>query len=284
MKNIKNLYDESDLTDAVMSGDLNLTKALIAKGADVNEITKTIFGFTTALVLASVLDRVEIAQALMDKGANVNAKDPAGDTVLMLAVKNGNVEMAQALMDKGANVDATDTMGNTVLMLAVKNGNVKMVQALMYRGANPDAVASDGFTALMKNSMSTDGKAEIANALIEGGANAFVTAPDGYDAGRFAGPYSKIAEIISKHNTIERIKERDESLLNKHINSILNGERLAPCANLAIEKKLKALTFIRENKMKEIKENPEEFKKIKDSEYYPLLQLQENEKSENSDS
>ena len=65
----------------------------------------------------------EIAKALIDKGADVNAEDKKRQTVLMIATAKGNIEIAKILIDKGADVNAKDINGATALMWAalVKN-------------------------------------------------------------------------------------------------------------------------------------------------------------------
>ena len=50
--------------------------------------------------------RTEIVQALIDKGADVNAKDKKGATALMLASQKGYKEIVQLLITKGADVNA----------------------------------------------------------------------------------------------------------------------------------------------------------------------------------
>ena len=60
----------------------------------------------------------------------INARDDYGDTALMLAARYGHKEIAQALLDKGANPDAQDKGGYTALMLAAHKGHKEIAGLL----------------------------------------------------------------------------------------------------------------------------------------------------------
>lgn len=60
--------------------------------------------------------------ALIDKNADINAKDEYGRTALIWAACNGLEEVCITLMDKGADVNASDRVGWTSLILAAGKG------------------------------------------------------------------------------------------------------------------------------------------------------------------
>ena len=75
--------------------------------------------------------------ALIAAGANPGAAiGGAGYTPLMLATANDARPLAQALIAKGAQVNAVNSGGVTALMIAVADGNADMVELLLRAGAN----------------------------------------------------------------------------------------------------------------------------------------------------
>ena len=79
-------------------------------------------------------------QALLAKGADVNAPQGDGMTALHWAAHNGDVSLAGILLDAGANVAAGTRIGHyTPLHLAAKTGAGDIVEMLLGDGA--DAMA-----------------------------------------------------------------------------------------------------------------------------------------------
>jgi hypothetical protein len=75
-------------------------------------------------------------KALLDQGADVNAKSPYGATGLFFAADRGNMEIMKILLDHGADVKVKDTFyGATAVTWAVNKGNVDMVTLLLNKGA-----------------------------------------------------------------------------------------------------------------------------------------------------
>ena len=61
------------------------------------------------------------------------------DEELISAALDGNTDTVEALLAKGAGVNAKDKLGNTALFCAVKSDNIETVQALLVRGADVNA-------------------------------------------------------------------------------------------------------------------------------------------------
>lgn len=59
---------------------------------------------------------LEIIRALIQKGADVNSKANNGMTPLMFAVRSGRMDVVKLLIDSGALVDEQDSLGRTPLM------------------------------------------------------------------------------------------------------------------------------------------------------------------------
>lgn len=149
-----------EFIEASASGNIETAKALINNGIDINVNSKSIscqYSFKlvpvgdyeiTALMAAAAFGHKDIAQLLLDKGANPNATNNIGHTSLMLAAKNGNIEIAKILLEKGARVNAQARSGFTPLTYAVMENHISMVQMLIEAGANITSEDDCGFTAL----------------------------------------------------------------------------------------------------------------------------------------
>ncbi len=120
----------------------------------------------TAAVKAHDLTGVN---ALLKKGADVNAVDVDGTTPLMLAVQERDADMIQTLLKAGAEVDTANRYGATALHTAARNGDTRSAILLLNAGANPGTALPEGETVLM--AASRTGNVELVNALLAGSKN-----------------------------------------------------------------------------------------------------------------
>ena len=67
-----------------------------------------------------------------------------GLTALHYAARDGRLEVAQLLVEVGADVDQTTADGTTPLLMAAINGNYDLAMYLLERGAGPNLVSEDG--------------------------------------------------------------------------------------------------------------------------------------------
>jgi ankyrin repeat protein len=84
---------------------------------------------------------------LVQSGADVNAQEKLKHcTALHMAARRGNVPVAEALLNCGADKEARDKLGETPLHRAVRCGKSEMVAFLLSRGANVNAQGKRGLT------------------------------------------------------------------------------------------------------------------------------------------
>jgi ankyrin repeat protein len=103
-------------------------KLLLARGADPDKRT---WGFgKTCLFLAAYGKNLQLAQALIDGGADVNATDENGNTALREANGMKSAKMVELLMKNGANPLITNKSGETMLDLAKKYGTPEIVELM----------------------------------------------------------------------------------------------------------------------------------------------------------
>lgn len=88
-----------------------------------------------------------IVRALVKGGADVNAAEGVKRcTALHMAARRGNAEVAEALLDCGAEVDPRDSTGDTPLRRAVNCNKTDVAALLVARGADTRSVGNKGLT------------------------------------------------------------------------------------------------------------------------------------------
>lgn len=109
------LSNESLLIEASRSCDLNLVMYLLNSGTSLS--AQDAWG-KTALHYAIESQHAEILHLLFQRNdlpQIVNTMDNAGNTPLLLALKGGRRDLAEALLNRGANVNIQNSWGNTIL-------------------------------------------------------------------------------------------------------------------------------------------------------------------------
>lgn len=139
----------TELIDAVTAGNMAQVAALLKSGADVNASNEE---GTTALMQAAALGKLDLVELLLRSGASVDATDARGWTALMKSLFNyemnrGFPEVAQALIEAGANIEHQIAYGTRPLMLAAGYGEAGVVEVLLAAGADVNAKNEGGRTA-----------------------------------------------------------------------------------------------------------------------------------------
>lgn len=101
----------------------------------------------------------------------------AGSQTLHLAAEKGYEDLVQALLEKGAPIEATATEGLTPLHVAARNGHMGTVQLLLDKGANMETKAEDDWTPL--HSATKKGHERVVRLLLERGAKMTPTSSNG---------------------------------------------------------------------------------------------------------
>jgi ankyrin repeat protein len=164
------------LVYAARTGSIDVARALLAGGADINQTTR--YGWSP-LLAATQNQNYQMAKFLIEHGANVNLANKGGWTPLYLATDNRNIEggdyptraadmdsleFITYLLDKGANVNAritesTETRtvftnqwlnedGATAFLRASQSGDLQLMKLLVARGADPKINTKLGVTPL----------------------------------------------------------------------------------------------------------------------------------------
>jgi uncharacterized protein len=78
----------------------------------------------------------DVAQYLLEKGADVNAGKTDGVTALHMAARNGNIEIITLLLEYGATINILDAKGWTPLDRAEKWGQKNAAEFLRQHGGH----------------------------------------------------------------------------------------------------------------------------------------------------
>ena len=182
--NSKDQSGETPLILAARTGNKNLCEVLIANGADLEAQGQ----YGTALHEAAIANLKDIAELLINRGANVNAKDNSGYTPLYYASTFGPAgkrnkndwDIARSLVSRGASVNTKPGSDDTPLHSAALYAPEEIVKLFLDNGANVNVkLTSPGWpgkrnsgpTALHNACMRADKNTEIVELLIAAGAD-----------------------------------------------------------------------------------------------------------------
>jgi len=107
----------------------DLARALIERGAGVNAAARNAFRVAPVHAAAAVRDAATMA-LLLDRGADANARQQLGYTALHTAAQLGDETMIDLLLAHGADPRAAGDDGKTPSDLAAAHGHVAIVKRL----------------------------------------------------------------------------------------------------------------------------------------------------------
>lgn len=136
---------------AVSRGNTAALDALMAR--DDFDINVTMRGGRTLLHTALGNQNFELAQTLINKGADIMAADQNGRTPLEVAAQNGAAGLTNQIMRKTREKTGQEKIDQSVLdrslLAAANNGHARICDILITAGANKEAVNAKGETALI---------------------------------------------------------------------------------------------------------------------------------------
>jgi ankyrin repeat protein len=103
-----------------------LARWLIEQGADVNAVAENALKVAPVHAAAAACDR-ETMRLLLERGADVNAKQQLDYTPLHGAASRGDIEMARLLLAHGADRNAKGADGKTIVDVAREHGQPDFV-------------------------------------------------------------------------------------------------------------------------------------------------------------
>jgi ankyrin repeat protein len=126
-----------------------------------------------AMALVRAAERGDVAEVecLLDRGANIEARDENGNTPPVAAAGNGHREVVECLLDRGADIEAyiearRGRGGRTALIAAAREGHGEVVECLLDRGADIEGQGEHGRTALI--TAAWYGHRDVVECLLDG--------------------------------------------------------------------------------------------------------------------
>lgn len=192
---------------AAMIGDSMLTKRMLSEGVSANYASIQGQSLMTALMWASAEGHVEIAEELINAGADVNARNAQGATALLFAVENvptanpreapppgfpgrrgnddkkpkpkqvpivarvtGHLDIIRKLIAHGADISVRNSFDETLLHMAARKAQDGLVREFLVRGIEINA-KSRGFQETALHIAAKEDHAPVVKQLCDLGAN-----------------------------------------------------------------------------------------------------------------
>ena len=163
---------DDQLLAAAASGDVAAITAALKGGANVDARDPS---GRTVLLVATVAGQIEAVRQLVAAGADVDLQDDRLDNPFLYAGAEGLLDILRLVNEAGADPTITNRFGGTALIPASERGHVEVVRYLLNEtDIDVDHVNRLGWTALLEAIVLADGDAahqEIVGLLIEYGAD-----------------------------------------------------------------------------------------------------------------
>ena len=156
--------EEEKLWNASKGGRSDEVRRLLSSGMLDMDCKFEVF-LDTPLHEASMSGHKEVVQLLLNKGADLNKKNEYGSTPLHAASLNGHKRVVQLLLDNEANPKKTNGTGSTPLHEASMCRRKEVVLLLLEGGAERDVTGKYGWTPL--DYASRNGHKDVEKVLVE---------------------------------------------------------------------------------------------------------------------
>jgi len=134
------------IVEAAKNGNLQTVKTILAK--DSSKLNATDQNNYTSLHWACMRARWNVAEYLIEKGADLNLVGGDGGTQINWAVHHDNLDIIKLMVEKGAKLNIRNRWGMTELHTAVWRGCINVAEYLLTQGSDPNIKTNEGWTVM----------------------------------------------------------------------------------------------------------------------------------------
>jgi len=175
--NDTNKKKETPLHMAVRNNRADVVKFLVEKGADIE--ARDVLG-ATPLFASLEVDNLDLAKYLVEKGADINVEAFNGKRLVHLAGSSKTVDTIKWLVSLGLDINVRDKEENLPIHYTCMSGELNTLVFLIQKGQPINECNKRGYTPL--HIACESGQLIIAKALIDFGADVKLTTPTGRSA------------------------------------------------------------------------------------------------------
>lgn len=128
-RDVINMLSDDSVPDvsllvAIKNNNFEQAKEAVEDGANINVLKGRLFSESNPVLIASYAQNDDMARYLIGLGADPNYQDDEGMSLLMLAANHLDMEMAEMLIERGADIHTVDKNGQTALEYALEGKTI----------------------------------------------------------------------------------------------------------------------------------------------------------------
>ena len=221
-------YNFSSLHICAEKDATNLAQRLLENGAEINGLD---FVGSTPLHRAAEHGHVDVVRLLLDNQADVGIRDDLSRTLLYAALLQkvkSSKEVVSLLVKRNVDIEAKDYKGQTALCAAIRSGSLIIARDLLQRGADVEAKFNNDAGGTLLFDAAGRGHKSGVQLLLDEGANIEAINKNGDTALNFA--VSRVG-----HSTTQVLLEyhADPRHSNFHGSTALNSAVASPSISIA---------------------------------------------------
>jgi len=147
LKKEKKSHTSGAMSEAADTGDLEMVKFLFEAGI-LPDATRG-WGSETPLMRVAYHGKIKVVRFLLEKGADIKARDYRGNTPMLHAAWSGHLNVVKVLLKNGAEISENNKLNWNALMQACIEGHYKLAEFLLKKDSPVNEVDKEkGATAL----------------------------------------------------------------------------------------------------------------------------------------